>query len=173
MSGMESAFSDMSLADSQLEAPELDVDGYQAVMWYGINAIVHAMVAFLVWLIFNDNSVIATYWEAMLSHQFAYWPSIIAWGAIALFDSDMTRELYKASIAVSVLGPFAGHIIGFVYIFLNTDEADLWGKWYMWLLWPLYLVYVIVQMLMQFLLLPEIHDWLDADMFEGVGGLIN
>ena len=109
----------------------------------------------------------------MLSHQIAYWPSVIGWAAIALLKNDFTMELYKATLGVSVLGPFAGHIIGFVYIFLNTDAAGLWDEWYMWLLWPLYLVYVIVQMLCQFLMLPQIYDWLDADMFEGIAGLVN
>ena len=173
MSGFENTFEDKDLSDSQLEAPELDISGYQAVFWYGINSIAHASLAVIIYMLFNNNAVIRTYWETMLSHQFAYWPSVIGWAAIALFKNDFTMELYKATLGVSVLGPFAGHIIGFVYIFLNTDAAGLWDEWYMWLLWPLYLVYVIVQMLCQFLMLPQIYDWLDADMFEGISGLIN
>ena len=107
----------------------------------------------------------------MLSHQFAYWPVPIGWAAIALFNSDFSKELYKAVLSVSVLGPFAGHIVGFVFIFINTDNANLWDRWYMWLLWPLYLCYIVVQMLTQFLLLPQIFDYMDMDMFDGITGL--
>lgn len=168
MSGFENTFTDASLSDSQLEAPELDVDGYQAMMWYGINAIINATFALTIYLIFNYDPVIGAYKVVMLSHQFFYWPVAIAWGAIALFDSDFTREIYKAAISLSVLGPFAGHIVGFVYIFIS----EVWD-WYMWLIWPFYLVYVVAQMMVQFLLLPEIFDFLDFEMFEGVAGLIH
>ena len=171
MSGIEEAFADASLSDSQLEQPTLDLDGYQAIMWYGISSIIHAFLALVIYLIFNYDPVIRTYKEVMLSHQFAYWPVAIGWAAIALFDSDFTRELYKATIGLSVLGPFAGHIVGFVFLFINSDNTNTWD-WYMWLVWPFYLVYVVVQMLIQFMLLPEIYDYLDFELFEGVAGLV-
>ena len=50
----------------------------------------------VLWMAFNYNSTVYSFYEIMLSHQFAYWPVAIGWAAIALFDSDFTKELFKA-----------------------------------------------------------------------------
>ena len=157
------AFEDASLSDSQIEAPNTDLNEMQSIMWYGISSIINAFITIVFYLIFNYNGTVAAFYEVMLSHQIAYWPVSIGWAAIALFDSDFSRELYKAVVSVSVLGPFAGHIVGLVFIFINADSSNLWNRWEFWLLWPLYVVYIVGQMLIQFLLLPKIYDFLDAD----------
>ena len=90
----------------------------------------------------------------------------MGWMAIALFNSEFSRELYKATVSVSVLGPFAGHIIGLVYVFTNADAMQIWNYWYLWLVWPLYIVYVAGQMFIQFLWLPDIYDLLESDVLD-------
>ena len=61
-----------------------------------------------------------------------------------------------------MLVPFAGNIVGFVFLFLNADTANVWGTWYFWLLWPLFLGYDVGQMLIQFLFVPQILDYVDS-----------
>ena len=99
--------------------------------------------------------------------QIAYWPVAFGWAAIALFDSEFSRELYKGVISISVLGPFVGNIIGFIWLFLNADAMNVWGVWYFWFLWPLFLAYDVGQMLIQFLFVPKIFDYIDTAPLAG------
>ena len=94
--------------------------------------------------------------------QVAYWPVAISWAGIALFDSEFSRQLYKAAVSLSTLGPFAGNIIGFVYLWLNADASNAWSRWWFWLLWPLFLVYDCGQMLLQYLMVPTVLDYVDS-----------
>ena len=122
MSGTEGdAFADNSLADSQLEQPEYNGSGYQAVMWYGISSILNAVLAGVLYICLNHDIVIAGYFEIVISMSLAYWPVAIGWAAIAIFDSDFSRQLYKGIVSISTLGPFGGNIVGFVYLFINAD----------------------------------------------------
>ena len=162
MSEANEIFDDKELSDSQIEQPEADINAEQAIMWYGIASILNAFVALLFYLIFNYDAVIAGYYEIMLSHQIAYWPVSIGWAAIALMRNSFTESLYKSVLSISVLGPFAGNIVGFIFLFLNNGYY--WDVWYFWLLWPLYLVYDVGQMLVQFLLLPKIFEYLDLEL---------
>ena len=155
-------FDDKSLSDSQIAQPEADINAEQAIMWYGITSIANAFLALLFYLIFNYDGVVAGYYEIMLSQQIAYWPVSIGWAAIALLDNSFTRSLYKSVLSISVLGPFAGNIVGFIFLFLNGN--GVWDLWYFWFLWPLYLCYDVGQMLIQFLFLPKIFEYLDLDM---------
>ena len=155
-------FEDNSLADTQLEQLNSNLSGYSNVMWYGIASIINATLTIVLWMAFNYNSTVYSFYEIMLSHQFAYWPVAIGWAAIALFDSDFTKELFKAVISTSVLGPFAGHFVGFVMLWINADTRNLYPYAEFWILWPLYLGYIVGQMLIQFLLLPPIYEWLDT-----------
>ena len=155
-------FTDVSLSDSQLEQPEADVNGIQSIMWYGISSILNAVIALSIYLIWNHHRVIAGYYEIMLSMNIAYWPVAIGWAAIALFDSDFARSIYKGVISISVLGPFLGNIVGFVWLFINADGSGAWDDWYFWLLWPLFLGYDVGQMLLQFLFIPKILDYVDS-----------
>ena len=77
-------------------------------------------------------------------------------------DSLFTRELYKAVISISVLAPFAGNIIGFIFLWINADKYGDFDSWAFWVVWPLYIAYDIGQMLLQFLFLPKIYDWVES-----------
>lgn len=116
----------------------------------------------IVYILANNDAVIRGYWEIMLSMNIGYWPVALGWAAIAIFDSDFSRELYKGVVSISVLVPFAGNIVGFVFLFLNADNTNVWGTWYFWLLWPLFLGYDVGQMLIQFLFVPQILDYVDS-----------
>ena len=162
-SAFEDTFTTNSLSDSQMEQPSVDVNGMQAMIWYGTLSIVNAFFALLWYLLGSNNSVIAGYMQIMLSMQIFYWPVSMGWMAISLFDSNFTRQLYKGTITLSTLAPFAGNIIGFVYLFINADASSDWGTWYFWLLWPLFLAYDVGQMLIQFLFIPTILDFVDSE----------
>ena len=160
--GISNTFEDKSIDDSQIEIDDLDLDGYQAVFWYGILAISHATFALLWYLLGNHSAVIAGYKQIMMSMQIAYWPVAISWAGIALFDSEFSRQLYKATVSLSTLGPFAGNIIGFVFLWLNADVSNAWSRWWFWLMWPLFLVYDCGQMLLQYLMVPTVLDYVDS-----------
>ena len=164
MSEANEIFADKSIADSQIEdVPTTELDGMQSIMWYGISTILMAFTSLLFYLIFrNSDGVVAAYYEIVLSMQIAYWPVCIGWAAIALFDGEFSRELYKGIVSISVLGPFLGNIVGFVWLFVNADAMNLWGVWYFWLIWPFFLVYDVGQMLIQFLFVPKIYDYIDS-----------
>lgn len=159
-------FEDNSLADDQLAEITNDLKPIQNIMWYGICSILNAFVTLLFYILFNYNAAVAGYYQTMISHQLAYWPVAIGWAAIAIFDNDFTRALYKSVISMSVLGPFAGHFVGFVFLFLNADAGNYWGLIEFWILWPCYIGYIIGQMLIQFYFLPSIYSWLDAGALE-------
>merc|ERR1711915_592680 len=95
-----------------------------------------------------------------------YWPVAMGWTAMAVFDSDFSRQLYKGTVALSTLVPFAGNIIGFVWIWLNADATGAWNDWWFWLLWPLFLVYDISQMLLAFLFVPSALDFANSASLE-------
>ena len=156
-------FTDVSLSDTQQAAPKTDIDGYQAVIWYGITSILNAAIALTFYLIWRTNAVIASYYPIMLTMQICYWPVAIAWAGIALFDSAFTRELMKGVVSLSVLGPFAGEIVGFVFLWVYADGNNwIFDQWYFWFLWPMFLGYDIGQMLLQILFVPEIMTFLDT-----------
>ena len=154
------AFEDASLADSQIDMGDNELTGEQSIMWYGILAIFHATLAGALYIGLQGYPLIRAFYEIMLSTEIAYWPVAIGWAAIALFDSEFSRELYKAVISISVLGPFAGHIIGFVFLFINAEASSLWNNWGFWVLWPLFLAYDVGQVLLQFFFLPTIFDFI-------------
>ena len=137
-------------------------------MWYGISSILNATLAGVLYICLNHDIVIAGYFEIVISMSLAYWPVAIGWAAIAIFDSDFSRQLYKGIVSISTLGPFGGNIVGFVYLFINADKANAWGRWYFWLLWPLFLGYDVGQMLLQFLFIPKILDFVDSAALETV-----
>ena len=64
MSGFENTFEDKDLSDKQIDTSDLELNlgGYQAVMWYGIISIIYATVALVVYMLGNGNAVIRTYW---------------------------------------------------------------------------------------------------------------
>ena len=151
-----------NLTQSQIKQPTTDLTGAQSIMWYGITSILNAFIALVFYLPFNHEGIVASYYEIMLSTQIAYWPVAIAWAAIALFDSEFSRELYKGVVSTSVLGPFGGHIVGFVWLFINASKLDLWADWRFWVMWPFFLVYDVGQMLIQFLFVPKIFEYLET-----------
>jgi hypothetical protein len=158
----EQAFDEATLADSQLEPLNNDLDGVQSMIWYGIIAIFNAVLAGALYIPLDQYPLIAAFFPIMISMEIAYWPVAIGWAAIALFDSDFSRELYKATLSLSVLGPFAGNIIGFVWLFLNADASNLWANWGFWVLWPFFLVYEIGLILVDFFFLPTIFDYIET-----------
>lgn len=69
MSEANEIFADKSIADSQIEnVPTTELDGMQAIMWYGISTILMAFTSLLFYLIFrNTDGVVAAYYEIVLS----------------------------------------------------------------------------------------------------------
>ena len=167
MTSLEKSFSENNLADDQIALPTSSLTVDQAIIWYGITSILNAFIALLFYLIFNHDAVVSGYYTIMLSHQICYWPVAIGWAAIAIFSGSFTKTLYKAVIAFSVLAPFAGNIIGFIFLWINANNS-VYNLWYFWFLWPLYLVYDIGQMLIQFLLLPKIFSKYDIEINLGI-----
>ena len=161
--GIENTFGDKDIGDSQLDVDlEIDVGGYQAVVWYGILAIVHATWALLWYMLGNNDRVIRGYYQIMIAAQVGYWPVAIGWAMIALFDSDFSRDFFKAALSISTLVPFAGNIIGFVYIWINADASAAWNDWWFWLLWPLFLCYDVGQMLLAYMFVPTALDFVNS-----------
>ena len=161
----------MSLSESQVEQPALDLHGWEYMMWYGINAIINGVTPGVIYIIFAAVGGAAfgdinNYYYIVISQTGGYIPVLAGWLAIAIFDSDFTRILYKAVLSLSIASVFVGNIVGFAMIFVEANNWD-YGRVMFWILWPLYLVYEVGQMLMQFLLLPGLFEYLEAEPIQG------
>ena len=141
----------------------------QMLMYYGITALVTAVLNLLIYLIWGHRNWVvgpASKWWFWI-HELIWWPVGILWLALAFYDATWLRTIFSGIVQWSFLGPFAGYWAAIVYMMVEANKTYLsngkkgWNYWGFWVVWSFYIAYTVFAMIIQVGMVPKIFDWIE------------
>merc|ERR1712037_257462 len=95
----------------------------KVVMFYGISSWVLVGLALILYFSLNNVTWVMSnlYWGFII-HMIVWWPTAIAWTALAFWDAKWLRSVFETVITISFLGPFAGYWVALGMFMLGVDE---------------------------------------------------
>lgn len=100
----------------------------KSALTYGVFCLASSMTSLIIYILTNKYVFVTSSYQYFYSHFATFTIGGMGWVSFMFFDSDLTRNIFRKALWVSVMGPYFAHWYGTTMFMLTGNNSYVNSK---------------------------------------------